>query len=264
MCKVLKISRSSYYYTTCYKHENQLELEVNIITIFNKSRKNYGTRRIREELKKLGYVISRKRIGKLMKKHGLTSRYTKAKYKCHSSKSNESSEKNILNRQFKQETRLHVIVSDLTYVRVQGKWHYICLFVDLYNREIVGFSVGRNKDAALVYKALSSINADLRKVALFHTDRGKEFDNALIDQCLEAFEITRSLSKKACPHDNAVAEATFKTIKTEFVKDSKFDNLEELSFELFDYINWFNLFRLHSSLDYQSPIEYAKALSAAN
>lgn len=147
----------------------------------------------------------------------------------------------------------------MTYVRVQQKWHYICVLVDLYNREIIGYSAGANKDAALVHRAFSTIQCDLHKLEMFHTDRGKEFDNELIDEALETFQIQRSLSEKGSPYDNAVAEATFKSIKTEFVYGSVFSNQQELDLELFDYVNWFNNIRIHGSLNYQSPVEYKKA-----
>jgi transposase InsO family protein len=61
---------------------------------------------------------------------------------------------------------------------------------------------------------------------------------------------------KGCPYDNAVAEATFKIIKTEFVRQYSFDNLDELNYELSDYVYWFNNQRIHSSLDYLTPVEY--------
>ena len=80
-----------------------------------------------------------------------------------------------------------VIVSDLTYVRVRKKWHYVCLFVDLFNREIIGHSAGANKTAELVYQAIASIQANLNDVKIFHTDRGKEFVNKLISESLETF-----------------------------------------------------------------------------
>ncbi|MCQ6281964.1 IS3 family transposase [Bacillus sp. EB600] len=121
---------------------------------------------------------------------------------------------------------------------------------------MIGYSTGQNKDALLVYRALASIKADLHKIQLFHTDRGNEFKNKLIDEALETFKIKRSLSMKGCPYDNAVAEATFKIIKTEFVKGRSFDSLEDLTRELHDYIHWFNLLRIHGTLDYLSPIEY--------
>ena len=72
-----------------------------------------------------------------------------------------------------------MVFGDLTYVRVNQKWNYICVFVDLFNREIVFFSTGPNKDAALVYRAFSSIKKDLCKIEYFHTDRGSEFKNKI-------------------------------------------------------------------------------------
>ena len=191
-----------------------------------------------------------------MNEQGLVSSYTVAKFKPHAKTCNESAQANELDREFKQDEQLSAIVSDLTYVRVDKKWHYICVFVDLFNREIIGYSTGPNKDALLVYRALASIKADLHKIQLFHTDRGNEFKNKLIDEALETFKIKRSLSMKGCPYDNAVAEATFKIIKTEFVKGRSFDSLEDLTRELHDYIHWFNLLRIHGTLDYLSPIDY--------
>ncbi|MFY0521655.1 DDE-type integrase/transposase/recombinase, partial [Lysinibacillus sp. UGB7] len=103
-----------------------------------------------------------------------------------------------------------------TYVRVGTKWHYACLFVDLFNREIIGRSAGANKTAELVYQALVSIRGNLNDIQMFHTGRGKEFDKKLISKALETFGIQRFLSMKGCPYDNAVAEAMFKVFKTEF------------------------------------------------
>ncbi|WP_026801817.1 IS3 family transposase, partial [Pontibacillus halophilus] len=97
---------------------------------------------------------------------------------------------------------------------------------------------------------------DLNNVQVFHTDRGSEFRNKLIDEALAAFDIKRSLSLKGMPYDNAVAEATFKCIKVEFVKKAAFESEESLSLELFDYVNWFNRIRTHSTLGYLSPIEF--------
>ena len=128
--------------------------------------------------------------------------------------------------------------------------------LDLYNREIVGYAAGEHKDAKLVRKALYSIKYDLRKISLFHTDRGNEFKNRIIEEALETFDIKRSLSHKGCPYDNAVAEATYKIIKTEFAFNKRFENLRELERELFDYVNWYNNVRIHSSLDYKTPVEY--------
>jgi len=257
ICKVLQLPRSTYYYEA---KERQAEDDItsDIIKIFHDNRQSYGTRKIKKKLKEIGKVVSRRRIGRIMKEQGLVSTYTVAQYKPYSIGTNESEHKNELNLQFKQDEALSVVVSDLTYVRVNKKRQYLCVFVDLFNREIIGYSTGPNKYALLVYRALASIKFDLHKIQLFHTDRGSEFKNKLIDDALTTFNIKRSLSMKGCPYDNAVAEATFKIIKTEFVRGKHYNSLEELTRELHDYVHWFNHIRIHGTLGYVSPIEYKK------
>ncbi|MBU2702315.1 transposase InsO family protein [Sporomusaceae bacterium BoRhaA] len=152
-----------------------------------------------------------------------------------------------------------VVVSDLTYVRVNHKWNYICVLIDLFNREIIGYSTGIYKNAPLVYRAFASIKTNLKNICLFHTDRGNEFKNKLIEGVLETFEIRHSLSMKGCPYDNAVAEATFKIIKTEYVRNYHFENLGELNQKLASYVICFNSKRIHSTLGYLSPLEYKLA-----
>ena len=171
MCKVLKVTRSLVYYIRKEKTLN-LELEKQIFKIFKKSRNNYGSRKIKKELEKIDIIVSLRKIRTIMKKNGLVSNYTIKQFKVIKSKYNEDGVENILNREFNREKNMDVIVSDLTYVNVAGKWNYICLILDLYNREIVGYAAGRNKTASLVYKAFSTIRFNLNKVSLFHTDRG--------------------------------------------------------------------------------------------
>ena len=103
------------------------------------------------------------------------------------------------------------------------------------------------------------VKGNLFEIQIFHTDRGSEFDNILIDEFLESFQIRRSLSMKGCPYDNAVAESTFKMINAEFVAGSRFDTLEQLRLELADYVHWFNHIRLHSTLGYRTPVEFRNA-----
>lgn len=191
-----------------------------------------------------------------MKEQGLVSKYTIAQYKPTKTTCNESEVGNVLNRAFNPDKALSVVVSDLTYVRVESKWHYICILTDLYNREIIGYSAGSQKNAALVQRALASIPYNLNHLELFHIDRDSEFKNQLIDDTLDTFEIERSLSQKGTPYDNAVAEAMFKTIKTEFINSTVFPSQHVLDLELFDYVHRFNNVRILESLDYLTPIEY--------
>jgi transposase InsO family protein len=261
MCKVLHIPRSLVYYKK-KQRKTDSRLENEVIKIFRDSRNNYGSRKIKIELKKLGITVSLKKISSIMKKYNLISNYTVKQFKVHKTGCNNDQIENVVNREFNDRDNLEVVVSDLTYVRVREKWHYICLLINLFNREIIGFSAGSNKTAELVYEAFINSNINLSKIQIFHTDRGNEFKNKLIDEVLTAFNIKRSLSHKGCPYDNAVAEATYKIFKTEFAFKRIFDSLDQLKIELSDYVNWFNNKRIHGALNYLSPVEFRNAISS--
>ncbi len=233
-------------------------MTASVCRIFRDNKKAYGTRRIKAALRNEGKQVSRRRIARIMNDEGLISVYTVAQYKVHTTTPNESPVGNELDREFDNKLKLEAIVSDLTYVRVNNQWNYICTIIDLYNREIIGYSVGANKNAQLVKRAFSKIKDRLDYIKLFHTDRGKEFINKEIDKLLTEFDINRSLSDKGTPYDNAVAEANFKSIKFEFVYQNRFETLEQLNQEFGAHVWWYNNERLHSSLGYMSPVNYEK------
>lgn len=263
MCRFLKLSKSTYYFNLNKKEDkikNNMYDEA-VISAFKENKCVYGTRRLKVILKNQKIYLSRRKIKEIMNKHNLISKYTKLSFKNHNNKVNDSQITNLINRDFNNRIKNEVIVSDLTYIQVNGKWNYICLLIDLFNREIIGHSVGTKKDASLVYQAFMQSNRCLKDIQIFHTDRGNEFNNKIIDKLLLAFNITHSLSKKGCPYDNAVAEATFKTFKTEFINDKNFTSLIQLKLELFDYINWYNNIRIHSTLNYLTPTKYQAQMS---
>ncbi|GGA53742.1 integrase [Paenibacillus physcomitrellae] len=257
MCKVLQIAKSTFYYEAIDKeNEDESILTETIVEIFQSNRKAYGTRKIKTKLQEQGYIVSRRRIGRIMKEQGLVSTYTIAQYKPHKTACNDAETANVLKREFDQKEAKRFVVSDLTYVKVQHKWHYICVLIDLFNREIIGHSAGPRKDAALISRAFATVEGDLSDIQWFHTDRGSEFKNQNIDALLRTFNIGRSLSMKGCPYDNAVAEATYKVMKTEFINQMHFQSLHHLNVELYDYVNWFNRHRVHGSLGYMTPVQY--------
>lgn len=255
MCKLLGIARSLVYYKKKQKVYNT-ELENQVIKIFRDSKNNYGSRKIKAKLRQSDVTVSRRSIRRIMEKYGLVSNYSVRQYKINHSKCNEDNIKNTVKREFNNRDKLEVVVSDLTYVNVNGRWNYICLLIDLFNREIIGYSAGDKKDAKLVKEAFLSTHVNLSKINIFHTDRGSEFKNKVIEEVLKTFKIQRSLSKKGCPFDNAVAEAGYKIIKTEFAFNRTFSSLEQLKLELSDYVNWYNNHRLHGSLNYMTPVKY--------
>lgn len=241
------------------------EAENAVIEEFRNNFSVYGTRKLKKVLsrRKTPIEISRRKIGKIMKKYGLVSKYVKRRKNGRKQLVNEDSQPNIVKREFDDREPFEVVVSDLTYVKVGSKWHYICLLMDLATRGVIGYAAGRNKDAKLVRKAFLRVEADLRRIKVFHTDRGSEFKNEVIDGIVTAFGIDRSLSAKGKPIDNAVAESMYNTLKTEFVFEESFCDLEDLELRLFNYVNWYNNIRLHGTLGYQTPSEYKTKLCRA-
>jgi transposase InsO family protein len=193
-----------------------------------------------------------------MEKYSLVSKYTLKHRKRRREDVNNDVVPNILDRQFADREPLEVVVSDLTYIKCAGRWHYLCLLLDLYNRKIIGSALGRNKDAKLVRTAFYGVQADLRKIKIFHTDRGSEFKNQVIDEIMKAFGITRSLSAKGSPIDNSVAESMYNIVKTEFAFGEEFRDYTDLELKWFDYVNWYNNVRIHGSLGYLTPVEFER------
>ncbi|WP_397326781.1 DDE-type integrase/transposase/recombinase [Paenibacillus sabuli] len=107
-----------------------------------------------------------------MQEQGLVSTYTIAQFKPHKTACNEAKTANELDREFDQAEAKRFGVSDLTYVKAGNRWHYVCVLIDLFNREIIGHSAGPNKDAALVSRAFSTVEGDLSRIQWFQTDRG--------------------------------------------------------------------------------------------
>jgi transposase InsO family protein len=162
-------------------------------------------------------------------------------------------------RIFSGKKTLEVVASDLTYVRVGKEWHYICLLVELAHREIIGHAASNNKDAELVKAAWYSIKEYLRKICIFHSDRGSEFKNVITDELLETFEIKRSLSAPGSPIDNAVSESMYDIVKTEFIYEERFTSPKDLQDKLSAWVWWYNNERIHSSLGYITPVESREA-----
>lgn len=141
MCRFLAIPRSSYYYKVV-DSVSEVDLEEKVSGIFSESKDRYGARKIKQALALQGICLSRRWICRIMKRLNLVSVYHKVTFKPHSKGKNKASVPNHLDRNFDQRQHLEVLMTDLTYVRVGSRWAYVCFIIDLYNREIIGISVG--------------------------------------------------------------------------------------------------------------------------
>jgi len=241
-------------------HRIDVDLENAVIEEFNNNRKVFGTIKLKRALKRRDKPLhaSRRRIGRIMKKYNLVSKYVQRRKRKKSDKTAVNSEPkpNLAERKWNGRKPLEVVVSDLTYVKVGNQWHYICLLVDVCARDIIGFAAGRNKDAKLVRKAIYRADVDLRGIDIFHTDRGGEFKNEILDDIIHAFGMRRSLSAKGTPVDNAVMESLYNCVKAELVYGETFHTLADLELELFQFVHWYNNARPHGGLGQLTPKEY--------
>ena len=150
------------------------------------------------------------------------------------------------------------LAGDLAYVRVGGGRAYVCLLVDLADRGIAGHSAGRARDAGLVPGAFATFDFPLADVQVFRTDRGGGFDNTRIDELLDVFDIKRSLSRKGNPYDNAVVESTDRLLRKELVCRNRYATVGQLRHDPDDCVWWSDGRRLHSTIGYRSPKEFAE------
>ena len=222
------------------------------------SHERYGAGKTKAALERRGVTASRRRIVSIMKRRGMTSAYARRTSEPHRTRADEAGLANILDREFDgYEPRTH-LASDLTYVRVGGKWAYVCPLIDLANRGIAGHGADTGRTADLVMAAFATLDFPLTGVEVFHTDRGGGFDNARIDEPLDVFDIRRSLSGKGSPYDNAVVESTNRLLKKELIYWNHYTSLEQLRSDLNDYVWWSDNQRLHSTLGYRSPNEFTQ------
>lgn len=270
MCRFMRVSRSAYYdwlqREPTHNEQEDAKLITIICTLFSKGRATYGTRRIKKALLKQGFAISRRRIGRLMQQAGLVCK-TKRKFKATTnSKHNLPVAENHLNRQFKVEKPNLAYVGDITYIPTQEGWLYLAVVIDLYSRQVVGWSMAEYMRTKLVNDALLMAvwKRKPAKGLVWHTDRGSQYASDSHRALLKQHGIQQSMSRKGNCWDNAVSESFFHTLKTELVNHEFYQTREEAKQSVFEYIEvFYNRERLHSSNDYLSPVDYELQLEAA-
>lgn len=260
-CEILGVPRSTYYYLRSRPEPPPAPdpVEPDVLAVHAESKGRYGARKVKASLERRGVVASRRRISRIMRENGLSSAYGRKRFKAHPGKPNEAELPNVLDRSFDGYAPRTHVCSDLTYVRAGGSWRCVRLLVDLCNREIVGCSRGRRKDARLVEAAFSNVAFPLAAIEAFRSDRGPEFCNGDVDALLSAFGIERPVSRPGNPCDNAVVESTNRVLERELVRGRAFPSEDRPGTGLFDWVNRYNDYRLHSTLGYMTPAGFREA-----
>lgn len=264
MAKIMGVSRSGYYSflkagPSARKQEDQRLLE-KIRLIHQKSFETYGSPRVHAELKANGETCSRRRVARLMKKHGIAAKMAK-RFK----KTTQQSEKpsfvapDLIQQDFKAHSPNEAWVCDITYVLTQEGWIYCAMILDLFSRRIVGLAIETRMTAELVLGALRQALTHRSPPAgvVHHSDRGSQYTSRALKLLADLSGVQLSMGKVANAYDNAVAESFFHTLKTELVYFQSYQNLEEAKMNIFHYVyGFYNQTRRHSTLGYLSPAQF--------
>lgn len=171
-CRLLGVARSTYYSMRSRADRPAAPdpAAPAVVAAHAASKGRYGSRKIKASPGRSGVTVSRRRVCRIMRENGLVSAYGRKMFKVHPGAVNEADVPNVVARGFGGRAPRTHICSDLTYVRVGASWNYVCLLVDLYNREIVGHSAGPRKDARLVKSAFATPSFPISNIEVFHTD----------------------------------------------------------------------------------------------
>jgi len=170
---------------------------------------------------------------------------------------------NPLNQNFATQTINRVWLTDITYIPTHEGFNYLCAFVDLHSRKIISWKTSRNIDLELVVAALDqALTFRSPTVGLIvHSDRGSQVASESFRHRLAANGLVQSMSRRGNCYDNAPMESSLKSYKTEEGQQN-YDTHEHATRGVCDYIErFYNPHRLHSSLDYQSPIDFEQAIN---
>lgn len=270
MCRVLKVSKSGYYYWLS-KDESPRSIALKehteeIIAIYESSKMRYGSYKIQAELSCRGIVTSRNRVARIMSKSGIKS-IVNVKYKVATTDSDHSNivSENHLNRKFNPKAASKVWVSDITYVHTEQGWLYLTTVIDLFDRKVIGWSLSNNmttKDTILKAWRMAIINRQPTEGMIFHTDRGVQYTSKRFRKILKDYGIIQSMSRKGNCWDNAVAESFFKIIKSEMINHKYYYAYFQAKIDIVHFIEvWYNKQRRHASLGYLTPEEFGKNMN---
>jgi putative transposase len=263
----LKVSPSGYRhwreYPISIREQRDQALVIHLRQIHRECKSTYGYRRMYHAARLRGLNVGRNRVHRLMRIHGIMSRY-KRKYKTTTdSRHVLPVASNLLNRQFNVNTPNQVWVSDITYIPTQEGWLYLATTLDLYSRKIVGWAMDERMQKGLVIRALQMALHNRQPSPLqrlMHpSDRGSQYASKLFQKLLKVNDIRCSMSRKGNCWDNAVAESFFRTLKEERVHQQRYKTRDDAKQSIFEYIEvFYNQKRLHSSLGYMSPDQFER------
>ncbi|NBI29950.1 IS3 family transposase [Chengkuizengella marina] len=259
LLKLANIPRSTYYYwiKRLGKPDKDETLKTLVKDIFDEHEGRYGYRRIRDELINQGLKVNHKKVQLIMKELGLKCLVRMKKYRSYKGKVGKIAP-NILERNFKAEKPNEKWVTDITEFKLFGEKLYLSPMLDLFNGEIITYTIGSRPTYVLVSEMLNQSFERLtdEDKLMIHSDQGWHYQMKQYRHALKEQNITQSMSRKGNCYDNAVIENFFGIMKSEFLYLKELENIEHFKEELQNYIHYYNHKRIKAKLKGLSPVQY--------
>lgn len=267
-CELLGVSPSGYHaYSqrlrlnrpTRHSMSNDALLS-NIKVIHQEVKNEYGWPRMHKELLLRGVRVGKERVRKLMQQHDIRARHKRKWIATTDSKHGLPIAPNLLQRDFSPNQPNQVWTTDITYIHTKEGWQYLAVFLDLFSRQIVGWSMQAHMKAEMVTDALRMAYFKRRPDPglIIHSDRGSQYCSLMFQDTLKAYGMRSSMSRKGDCWDNAPTESLWSSLKVARIHGKIFSTAREAKDEVIDWINFYNARRLHSTLGFTSPMKFEK------
>ncbi|MCI8818336.1 MAG: IS3 family transposase [Oscillibacter sp.] len=263
LCEALCVSRGTFYNHIFRRKEvtaydkRKSEMRKHIKAVFDESHQRFGANKIAAVLSTQGISTSSKYVRELMQEMGLQSitRYSKRDYQ----KGKRLAKKqNVLQRQFKADEPNRVWVSDVTCFKINDKYLYICVILDLFSRKVVAYRVSPKNSTYLITSTFRQAyqNRNAPQSLMFHSDQGAQYTSKTFCKLLRMNKVVQSFSAPGQPHDNAVMESFFSFMKREEIYRTHYKSEQQFAKSVDNYIEFYNTQRPHSTLNYKTPDQF--------
>lgn len=264
LCQCFNVSRSGYYAWLQRKPSQRLQrrqsLDEQVKSLFHKHKQRYGAERLQQKIQQEdAKCYDLKTIAASLKRQGLIAKAARKFKATTNSKHNLPVFDNLLKQDFSATAPNQKWAGDITYLWTDEGWLYLAVMIDLFSRQVIGWSMAERMTADLVCDALQMAIFRRKRPqgVIVHSDRGSQYCSHVYRQLLQQNQLLGSMSAKGNCYDNACAESFFHSLKVEAIHGERFATRDSMRQAVFEYIETdYNPVRLHSANDFQSPIAF--------